>query len=144
MPDEIETPPAFVPYTVPGVGTVTAHEGDTYVVLTDGGRVYGYRSQSGEPSEAAAAAEIAHAIANPPAFPQPPRRQSTRTIIDRLTDAERTALYGSTVTAVRVLLSKAEVEGAIRDDDQDFPTAVAGLDALGIIAASRWDALLAP
>jgi hypothetical protein len=89
-------------------------------------------------------AVLADAIENPPAEPTPPRRQETRTVLDRLTPTERAALFGSTNTDVRALLAKACATGAIRDDDQDFPTAVAGLDALGIIAASRWDALLAP
>jgi len=60
--------PEFTPYEVPGIGTVTAHEGDTYCVLVASGAVHGYKSQSGEPSQELAAVEIAHAIANPPAF----------------------------------------------------------------------------
>jgi len=72
MPNETppvpELPPAFVPYVVAGIGTVTAHEGATYVVQSLSGVVYGYTSQSGTPDAAHAAAEIAYAIAHPPAY----------------------------------------------------------------------------
>lgn len=136
--------PEFTPYEVPGIGTVTAHEGDTYCVLVDSGAVYGYKSQSGTPSQALAAAEIAHAIANPPPLPVPVRRQDTRIVLDRLTEPERAALFGSTHTGIRTLVAKALATGAIRDDDPEFAAAVAGLDALGIVASSRWEALLAP
>jgi hypothetical protein len=73
-----------------------------------------------------------------------PRRQETRVIINRLTDAERAALFGSTNTGIRTLVAIALATGVIQEDDPDFAAGVAGLDALGIIAASRWDALLAP
>lgn len=66
---EQELPPPFVPYEVAGIGTVVAHEGATYCVRVASGAIHGYTSQSGEPSQALAAAEIAHAIANPPPFP---------------------------------------------------------------------------
>jgi len=71
------------------------------------------------------------------------RRQATRTILDRLTPAESAALLDSTNPGIRLLLLKAVAEGFIRDDDPDFPAARAGLDALGIIATDRWDALFA-
>lgn len=89
-------------------------------------------------------AELATAIANPPAEPPAPRRQDTRVILDRLTEPEAAALTACTVPGIRLLVLKATATGAIRADDPDFPAAVAGLDALGIIAASRWTALLAP
>lgn len=63
-------PEIFEPYDVPGIGTVTAHDGDTYVVNV-GRASYGYKSPSGMPSRDLAAGEIAYAIANPPAFPVP-------------------------------------------------------------------------
>ena len=63
MPEEIQ-----FPYEVPGIGTVEAHEGATYVVRVPSGSVYGYESQSGTPSPELAAEEIAYAIAHPPAF----------------------------------------------------------------------------
>jgi hypothetical protein len=71
------------------------------------------------------------------------RRQATRTILDRLTPDESAALLNSTAIGIRLLVLKAVAEGFIRDDDPDFPAARAGLDALGIIAADRWDALFA-
>jgi hypothetical protein len=72
------------------------------------------------------------------------RRQATRTILDRLTPAESAALLDSANVGIRLLVLKAVAEGFIRDDDPDFPAARAGLAALGIIAAARWDALFAP
>lgn len=63
MPEEI-TP--FAEYEVPGVGTVIDPEGEPgYRVRTADGRVVGYPAQSGAPSEANAAADLAYAIANP-------------------------------------------------------------------------------
>lgn len=61
--------PAFTPYEVAGIGTVIAHDGGSYVVRLADGRVVGYAAPGGEPSEATAAADIAAAIANPPAAP---------------------------------------------------------------------------
>ena len=78
MPDEIELPPPFVPYAIAGIGTVVAHTGDTYEVRAPNGSVYGYRAHSGTPSTENAAADIAFAIANPPAFPQPVPPSVTR------------------------------------------------------------------
>lgn len=67
-----EGPPAFVEYEVPGVGTVIAPEGEPgYRVRLPDGRVTAYPAVSGAPSEANAAADIAYAIANPPAAPVP-------------------------------------------------------------------------
>lgn len=145
MPTEpiIEEVPAFVPYEVAGIGTVEGHDGDTYLVRVPSGALHGYRSPSGTPSEELAAAEIAFALAHPPAFPVV-RRQDTRVILDRLTEAESAALTACTHAGIRLLILKASSTGAIRDDDPDFPAAVAGLHALGIIAATRWDALFAP
>jgi hypothetical protein len=71
-------------------------------------------------------------------------RQETRTVLDRLTPTELSALITSDNVGVRALVLKATAAGAIRSDDPEFPAAKTGLDALGIIAASRWDALLAP
>lgn len=88
-------------------------------------------------------ATLVAAIENPLVEPAAPRRQETRTILDRLTSAERAALFGSTNTDIRTLVAKALATGAIRDDDPDFPAAVAGLDALNIISENRWPALLA-
>jgi len=93
-------------------------------------------------AQAALAAQDAAEAAARAALPRV-CRQATRTILDRLTDAESAALLNSTNTGIRLIVLKAVAEGFIRDDDPDFPAARAGLDALGIIAAERWDALFA-
>lgn len=63
MPEE--TP--FVPYEVPGVGTVLDPEGIAgYRVLLLNGEVQAFPAASGEPSEANAAADLAAALATPP------------------------------------------------------------------------------
>ena len=56
----------FQPYEVPTVGEVIAHENGHYILRLADGRVCGYASPSGAPSEEIAAEEIADAIANPP------------------------------------------------------------------------------
>lgn len=141
---ELSAPTPFVEYEVPGVGTVIDPQGEPgYRVRRADGRVTAYPAQSGDPNEANAAADIAYAIANP-VVPPPVRRQETRIVLDRLTDPERAALFDSSNTGVRTLVAKALATGAIRDDDPEFSAAVAGLDALGIVASSRWEALLAP
>ena len=66
-----DLPPPFVPFEVAGVGTCTGYDGDTYLVQVPSGHTHGYRSPSGTPSPELAAAEIAFAIANPPAWPNP-------------------------------------------------------------------------
>jgi hypothetical protein len=67
-----ELPPAFAEYEVPGVGTVIAPEGEPgYRVRLPSGAVTAFPALSGEPCEANAAADIAHAMANPPAAPVP-------------------------------------------------------------------------
>lgn len=73
-----ETPPVFVPYEVAGLGTVEGHDGADYLVRVPSGALHGYRSPSGTPSEALAAEEIAYALANPPAFPNPVPASVTR------------------------------------------------------------------
>lgn len=88
-------------------------------------------------------ATLAAAIANPPA-PVITRRQETRVVISRMTEEERAALFGSNNTQVRTLVAMALATGTISDADPDYATGVAGLAALGIIASSRWPALLAP
>lgn len=62
----------FLEYLVPGVGTVLAPEGEPgYRVRLLSGVVTSLPALSGFPSEANAAADIAHALANPPAAPVP-------------------------------------------------------------------------
>lgn len=80
MPTEpiTEETPTFVPYEVAGIGTVEGHERADYLVRVPSGALHAYRSPSGTPSEALAADEIAYAIANPPAFPNPVPTSVTR------------------------------------------------------------------
>jgi len=67
-----ELPPAFVEYEVEGVGTVIAPEGEPgYRVRLPSGAVTAFPALSGEPCEDNAAADIAHALANPPPAPVP-------------------------------------------------------------------------
>lgn len=83
----------------------------------------------------------------PPA-PEPVvyRRQDTDTILQRLTSQEYQALHAAKNSnwAIDRLLMRAVSTGVIDESDPDFPAAVTGLDSAGAIAASRWDALLAP
>lgn len=110
--------------------------GDEFV-STDSAKSAAWTPGEEEPTEA----ELIAAIVAP--APASVRRAETRTILDRLTTDEQAALLLSDVPAVRVMVAKATATGVIQDNDPDFPVAVAGLDALGIIAANRWDALLA-
>lgn len=66
-----EKPAPFPEYEIEGVGTVIAHEDDSYIVRTTDGRLIGIRAANGEPTEKAAAVDIAEAIANPPPLPEP-------------------------------------------------------------------------
>jgi len=78
------------------------------------------------------------------AEPEPtPRSQPTRRVLDRLTDAEYTALLDSPVVAIKRAVDAARSEGTISESDPLFSSFVVGCDSLGIISASRWDDLLA-
>lgn len=67
-----ELPLAFVEYEVEGVGTVLDPQGEPgYRVRLLSGVVTSLPAHSGEPCEANAAADIAHALANPPPAPVP-------------------------------------------------------------------------
>ena len=95
-----ELPPSFAPYEVAGVGTVVGHEGGAYIVTLPTGTVVGYLSPSGTPDREIAAAEIAFAIANPPAWPNPvpatvTQRQLRLTLLD----------FGVTDAAVRAQIA---------------------------------------
>lgn len=72
------------------------------------------------------------------------RQQSGATVIRRLTDAEIVALDASRHPAAIRAKMLAQSEGVISEADPDFAALTAALDALGIIAAARWPALLAP
>lgn len=109
------TEPEFTPYEVAGIGTVTAHEGDTYCVLVSSGAVHGYKSQSGEPSQSLAAAEIAHAIANPPPFaPTVPASVTRRQLLLVLNAS------GVTRAAVRAMLAGNEAALIEFDEASEF------------------------
>lgn len=63
-----------LPLDLPGLGTLLAITGPIYEVRVASGAIHGYTSPSGTPSEEIAAAEIAWAIAHPPAFPVSPEQ----------------------------------------------------------------------
>ena len=73
-----------------------------------------------------------------------PRTQSGATVIRRLTDAEIVALDASKHPAAIRAKMIAQSEGVISESDQDFTALTGALDQLGIIAANRWEILLAP
>ena len=66
---EAEIIPPFPAYEVEGVGTVIAHDRAHYVVKMLDGRVCGFRANSGTPSEANAAADIANPAPEPQSVP---------------------------------------------------------------------------
>ena len=72
------------------------------------------------------------------------RIQKTDIVLSRLTDAEYDALTSSTVIGIRRAVDLARSTGVIADNHPAFAPFTAGAAALGIIAAARWDALLAP
>lgn len=85
--------------------------------------------------------------AQPAPAPAPsPRTQDTDLILQRLTDQERLALFTARRdnALVDYLVTRAASTGRISESDPDFPTARAMLDQAGIIAAARWEELLAP
>jgi hypothetical protein len=73
-----------------------------------------------------------------------PRSQKTDIVLGRLTDAEYDALTTSVVIGIRRAVDMARSTGTISDAHPAFAPFVAGADALGIIAADRWEILLAP
>jgi hypothetical protein len=113
-------------------------EGQTYEDTL--GRTY--YSGAAEPSSE----DAEDCLATPRSLPAPvgPRKQSSRTVLSRLTDTEYSALHGSTNIGIQRGLETARIEALISESDPDFPAFCAGCDALGIIAFSRWDDLLAP
>ena len=74
----------------------------------------------------------------------PQLRQSSRVVVlSRLTPAEFDGLKNSTDQIVRRFYDAALAEGELVSTDPDFGQAVAYLDHIGIIAASRWETILA-
>jgi hypothetical protein len=131
--------PAFQPYAC-SLGTVLDHgDGTIYRIELPTGQVIAIPA-NGTPSEDA----VEFDIANPPAPPAAPLRQSTDIVVDRLTDAEIDALTAPTApTVARRAWLAATSTGLISQADPRFASLTAALDAAGIIAANRWPALLA-
>ena len=150
MPTDIPPAPVapapYVPYDlIIGTDTFTVLEPqqpDARRVRTPSGQVIGLAC-----ADSSTVLDVAGltALLATPQIPTPTARtQSTRTILDRLTPTEAAALTACTQPGIQLLVLKATAAGTIREDDPDFPTARAGLDALGIIATTRWTALFAP
>lgn len=129
-----DTPPAFVPYAVSGIGTVQAHEGSTYVVRVSTGAVHGYTSPSGTPSEELAAEEIAHAIANPPPWPNPVPAVVRAAALRYVLNAQglRAAVEAAVASADQNTKDAWEFEVNVR---RDHPLIVAFSAALGLTDA---------
>jgi len=73
------------------------------------------------------------------------QKQATDVVLDRMTDDEVNALTSPTApTFARRAWLAATSTGIISEADPRFSTLTAALDQAGIIAASRWPALLAP
>jgi len=129
----VEIIPSFPSYEVAGVGTVIAHDGPHYIVRTLDGRVCGFRSNSGTPTEADAAADIA----NPAPEPAGVVVLTPLTILGRLTQAEETALASSTDLAVSIVRNRMIAASEVRSDDPRTAEGKAILVAKGIITAER-------
>jgi hypothetical protein len=99
-----------------------------------------------QPETASVAAEDYELILPPPApaTPPVPRQQETEVVLARLTDAEYDALTTSPHIGIRRAVDAARATGIISEAHPAFAPFVAGADALGIIATTRWAALLAP
>lgn len=108
----------------------------------------GYEPSTEAAADAWVAAQLAAGWTPAPVPAEPvtpePRRQATDIILDRLTDAEVVALTSSAHPAARRAWLAATSTGTVSEADPRFPALVSALDQLGIIAAARWPALLAP
>jgi hypothetical protein len=93
-----------------------------------------------EPGEQVVSAEYADSL------PVALRSQETDVILQRLTPTESQALFTARQQNWQIdrLITRATATGSISEADPEFPTARTALDAAGIIAAARWDELLAP
>lgn len=136
-----ETTPAPFDSFLCSLGTVLDYgeAGDIYRIQTPNGQVIGIRANTA-PSPANVEADISNRAPAPSA----PLSQSARVVLARLTPAEKAALRACSVPGIQDAYDVALIEGRISEADPDFPAFRAGLDALGIIAAARWPALLAP
>jgi hypothetical protein len=139
MSDTPETP--VFPYLVEVNGTgyvVLAPEGEPgyRVRLPDGG-VTAFSAHSGDPSPDNAGADIAYALANPPAPVAPVVVLTPLTILGRLTPQEEAALSGSTDLAVSILRNRLIAASEVRSDDPRTAEGAAILVAKGIITEAR-------
>jgi hypothetical protein len=73
-------------------------------------------------------------------------RQESDIVLQRMTPEERDSLFTARRTSATVdyFITRASSTGIISEADPDFPSAVAALNAAGIVAAERWPDLLAP
>lgn len=128
-----ELPPAFVEYEVEGVGTVIAPEGEPgYRVRLPSGAVTAFPALSGEPCEDNAAADIAHALANPPPAPVPAvvRAAALRYVLNRR--GLRVAVETAVAQAPQDAQDAWEYEVNIRRFD---PLVLGFAEALGLSSA---------
>lgn len=140
--DEETTPAAFTPYEVPGVGTVIEPEGvPGYRVRLPSGEVQTFPALSGDPSEANAAADIAHAIANPTAAPFTLTRLE---FLSRLTDAEKLAILTASDAGAVIFRTMFLAANVIDSADPRMTDGLAYLEALGLLAPGRPAELLIP
>lgn len=79
-----------------------------------------------------------------PPEPPAPLSQSTDTALQRLTQAEKLALFTArrSDALVDYFLTRASSTGTISEADPEFPAAMEYLDEQGIIPALRWPELL--
>lgn len=139
MSDTTDILPPFETYPC-SLGTVIGHAEGSYIISTTDGRVIGIPAAT-TPSPENVEADIAAPVVPPPA----PLRQATDIVLDRLTDAEIDALTAPAApTFARRAWLAATSTGLISETDPRFAALTAALDAAGIIAATRWPALLAP
>lgn len=120
----------FTEYEVAGVGIVTAHEGPHYIVKMLDGRVCAFRSNSGTPAEADAAADIATPAPELVAVPISVRSAALRYVLNGagLRSAVETDIAKSDQNAKDAW----EFETTIR---RDHPLVSALGDALGLTSA---------
>lgn len=137
-------PQPFPEYVVPGVGSVVDHQADTYVVRMTDGRICGFRSPSGTPSQGLAAAEIAAAIANPPPPPIAVGVWTTLTFLGRFTDPEKAAVFTSPDVDVIVARSLGLAAQEIRTDDPRTQALMSLLVAKGLLTEARKTVILTP
>lgn len=132
----------FTPYPC-SLGEAIDHQADpaAYIVRTPDGRTVGIPANSTPSPE-----NVEADIANPPEPAPEPTRIDSDTVLQRLTADERAALFTArrTVWQIDYFLTRASTTGIISSHDADLPAAQDMLADLGIIAADRWAALLAP